>query len=51
MIEFLILGEVRRGVSRTVPLDFGRADLGLLRRLLETVPWEAVLKGKGVQEG
>ena len=26
-------------------------DYGLLRRLVDRVPWEAVLKVKGVQEG
>ncbi|KAK4814312.1 LOW QUALITY PROTEIN: hypothetical protein QYF61_014826 [Mycteria americana] len=51
MREFLILGEVRRGVSRTATLDFRRANFGLFRRLVDRVPWEAVLKGKGVQEG
>ncbi|GAB0203785.1 hypothetical protein GRJ2_002844100 [Grus japonensis] len=51
MIEFLILGEVKRVASRTATLDFWRADFGLLRRLVGRVPWEAVLKGKGVQEG
>ncbi|KAK4827846.1 LOW QUALITY PROTEIN: hypothetical protein QYF61_021983 [Mycteria americana] len=51
VIEFLILGEVRRGVSRTATLDFWRADFGLFRGLADRVPWEAVLKGKGVQEG
>ncbi|KAK4818201.1 hypothetical protein QYF61_008585 [Mycteria americana] len=51
MIELLILGEVRKGVSRTAALDFRRADFGLFRRLVIRVPWEAVLKGKGVQEG
>ncbi|GAB0209080.1 hypothetical protein GRJ2_003373700 [Grus japonensis] len=51
MIEFSILGEVRRGVSKTATMDFRRADFGLLRTLVERVPWETVLKGKGVQEG
>ena len=32
-------------------MDFWRADFGLFRRLVDRVPWEAVLKGKGVQEG
>ncbi|KAK4806205.1 hypothetical protein QYF61_001128 [Mycteria americana] len=50
-IEFLIRGEVWRGVSRTATLDFRRADFGLFRRLVERVPWEAALMGKGVQEG
>ena len=51
IIELSILGEVRRGVSRTATLDFWRADFGLFRGLVDRVPWEAVLKGKGVQEG
>ncbi|KAK4816911.1 LOW QUALITY PROTEIN: hypothetical protein QYF61_024921 [Mycteria americana] len=42
MIEFLILGEAARRVSRTATLDL---------RLVERVPWEAALKGKGVQQG
>ena len=50
-IEFSILGEIRRGISRTATLDFQRADFGLFRGLVDRVPWEAVLKGKGVQEG
>ena len=49
--EFSILAEVRRGVSRTATLDFWRADFGLFRTLADRVPWEAVLKGRGVQEG
>ena len=51
MIEFLILGKLRREVSRTTTLDFQRADFGLFRSLVDRVPWEAVLKSKGVQEG
>ncbi|KAK4809578.1 hypothetical protein QYF61_020000 [Mycteria americana] len=51
MIEFLIRGEVARGVGKTATLDFRRADFSLFRRLVERVPWEAALMGKGVQEG
>ncbi len=51
MIEFSIIGEVRRGISKTTTMDFRRADFGLFRTLVERVPWETVLKGKGVQEG
>ncbi|KAM9591097.1 uncharacterized protein ACIBXB_006040 [Morphnus guianensis] len=51
MIEFLILGEVRKGVSKTSTMDFWRANFGLFKALVERVPWETVLKGKGVQEG
>ncbi|KAK4832087.1 hypothetical protein QYF61_020702 [Mycteria americana] len=51
MIEFLIRGGAARGVSKTATLDFQRADFGLFRTLVERVPWEAALKGKGVREG
>ncbi|XP_072728592.1 cilia- and flagella-associated protein 20 isoform X1 [Ciconia boyciana] len=51
MIEFWIRGEAARGVSKTATLDFWRADFGLFRRLVNRVPWEAALMGKGVQEG
>ncbi|KAJ7422828.1 rna-directed dna polymerase from mobile element jockey-like [Pitangus sulphuratus] len=45
MIEFLILGEVRKGFIKISSLDFWRADFGLLRRL------ETVLNNKGVLGG
>ncbi|KFQ28363.1 hypothetical protein N332_04074, partial [Mesitornis unicolor] len=32
-------------------LDLWRADFGLFKGLVGRIPWEAVLKGKGVQEG
>lgn len=40
MTEFLILGEVKRGISRTAIFDFQRADFGLLRKLVDKVPWD-----------
>ncbi|RMC20740.1 hypothetical protein DUI87_01592 [Hirundo rustica rustica] len=49
IIEFSIFGEVRRSTSKTLALDFRRADFGLFRRL-QSIPWEAALKNKGVQE-
>lgn len=51
IMEFSVLGEVRRGTSRTATLDLCQADFGLLRTLTDRVPWESVLKGKVVQEG
>jgi len=51
VIDFSILREVRREVSRTSTLDFHRAEFGLFRNLVDRVPWEVVLKGKGLQEG
>lgn len=32
-------------------LGFWKADFDLSRRLVDRVPWQSVLKGKGVQEG
>ena len=32
-------------------MNLQRADFGLFRGLVDRVPWEEVLKGKGVQEG
>ena len=32
-------------------MDFQRADFGVFRMLVERLPWERVLKRKGVQEG
>ncbi|KAK4815416.1 hypothetical protein QYF61_001404 [Mycteria americana] len=51
MTEFSIQGEVRRRVSKTTTVDFRKAGFDLLRMLVERVPREAVLRGKGVQEG
>lgn len=45
IIELLILGEVRRRVSRAATL----ADSDLFRSLVDKLPWKAVLKSKGVQ--
>ena len=51
MIEFSILGETKRGVSKTATLDFRRANSDLFKRLIDKIPWEAALKDMGVQEG
>ena len=51
MTEFSVRSEVNRGASKTMTMDFQRADFGLFRTLVERVPWERVLKGKGVQAG
>ncbi|TRZ18888.1 hypothetical protein HGM15179_008218 [Zosterops borbonicus] len=45
--EFSIFGEIRRYINKTFTLDFQRANFGLFKGL---IPWEAVLKNKGVQE-
>jgi len=50
IVEFSILGDVRRVTSKTAILNFQRADFELFRTLVARVPWESLLKGKGVQE-
>jgi len=51
MTEFLVHDKVKRRASKTTTMDFRRADFGLFRSLVERVPGERVLKGKGVQAG
>ena len=50
IVEFSILGDVRRVTSKTAILNFQRADFDLFRMPVARVPWESLLKGKGVQE-
>ena len=50
VVEFSILGDVRRVTSKTAILNFQRADFDLLRTLVAGVPWESLLTGRGVQE-
>ncbi|KAK4826062.1 hypothetical protein QYF61_005021 [Mycteria americana] len=38
-------------MSKTTTMDFRRSDFDLFRTLVERVPWETVLKSKGVQGG
>jgi len=47
MIEFSILGEVRREVSKTATLDFPRADLELFSTLIGRVPSESWQRSPG----
>ena len=50
IVEFSTLGDVRRVTSKTAILNFQRADFDLFRMPVARVPWESLLKGKGVQE-
>ena len=50
IVEFSILGDVRRVTSKTAILNFKRADFDLFRTLVARVTWELLLKDKGVQE-
>ena len=50
IVEFSILGDVRRVTSKTAVVNFQKVDFDLFRMLVAGVPWESFLKGKGVQE-
>ena len=49
IVEFSILGDVRRVTSKTAILNFQRADFDLFRMLVARVLCDLLLKGKGVQ--
>ena len=49
IVEFSILGDVRRVTSKTAIFNFQRADSDLFRTLVAQVPWELLFKGEGVQ--
>ena len=51
MLDFSILVEPQRGVSRTATLDFQRADFHLFMTMVERVPRDVVLETVGAQEG
>ena len=51
MVEFSILGGVRRGNSKTATLSALRKSFELFRRLVGRVLWGSVLESKGVQDG
>lgn len=50
-ILFSILREGRRRNSRPALMDCLRPDFHPFRKLVDRVPWKAVLKSKGAQEG
>ena len=50
IVEFSILGGVGRVTRKTAILNFKRVDFDLNRMLVAQVPWESLLKGKGIQE-
>ena len=47
----MVCVEVKREVSKITTMELWRGDFGLFRMLVKSVPWERVLKDKGVQEG
>ena len=50
VVEFQIIGDRRKNASKTSALDKGRADFGLLKKLVSKVPWESAFEGIGVHE-
>ena len=49
-MELSILGDVRSVTSKTAILNFRRVDFDLFRTLVAGIPWESLLRGKGLQE-
>lgn len=47
IIEFSILRDARRTISKTSTVDFRRADFCLFRSLVQSIPRETMLKNKG----
>ena len=50
MVEFKILRAARRVHGKLTTLDFRRADSDVFQNLLDRVPWDKALQGRGVQE-
>ena len=50
IVKLSIIGDVRRVTSKAAILNFKRADFDLFRTLIAQIPWESLLKGKGLQE-
>ena len=50
IVEFSILGDVRRVTSKTAILNFQRADFDLFRTLVARVPWESLGSSLRVKE-
>jgi len=50
MVEFKILRAARRVHSKLATLEFRTADFGLLRDLLDRVPWDIALEGRQAQK-
>uniref|UniRef100_K7F1Q8 Reverse transcriptase domain-containing protein n=1 Tax=Pelodiscus sinensis TaxID=13735 RepID=K7F1Q8_PELSI len=50
MVDFRILTKGRKESSKIHTLDFKKADFDSLRDLMERIPWDVNMKGKGVQD-
>jgi len=50
IVEFKILRAVRRAHNKLITLDCRRADFGLFKDLLGSMPWDKALEGRGAQE-
>ncbi|PKU42959.1 hypothetical protein llap_6720 [Limosa lapponica baueri] len=48
--ELQVIGGRRKPVSKTLILDMGRVDFGLLKELVGKVPWESAFEGIEVHE-
>lgn len=50
MVEFTVLGVMRKKFSRVTTWYFERASFKLLRELFNSVSWESAFEGLGVHE-
>lgn len=51
VMEFLVLRYIKECGQENWRTETSGGEFGLFRRLVERLPWAAILKGKGVQEG
>ena len=50
MVEFMLQRDMRREKGRNRMLNFRKADFQLFRELVNKIPWETVLTGKGAEQ-
>ncbi|GAB0204561.1 hypothetical protein GRJ2_002921700 [Grus japonensis] len=50
MVQFKILRAAKRVHSKLTTLGFRRADFGLFKDMVDRVPWDKALEGRGAQE-
>ena len=48
--EFTVLRDMGQAKSKIRMLNFGKASFQLFKELVNKIPWESVLKGKGTEQ-
>lgn len=46
IVQFLMLGDIRKKGSKTATLDFQKVDFEPFRMVVRRVPWDSVLEGR-----